>query len=414
MYINKSNPSSNGKAPLTNTISGHYETQRNNAGAIVEDFYDVEQSYEQPMDGQTTKNPSLINETYDSNIGTLGGAGSIPKGAPPTDNYEEPVDSELLKQEMESLSNPVYDANPNNVVPETYNYEEMDEEPEKRPNTTSFDNAMYDSAVTGDNQVPPIGEYETIDEEDLMNDGIDNSMYDSSVGIGSLPPGSGGFHNLMYEAAATNDNQVPPIGEYEVIDEEDLPPAPTDLHNPTYDSGPVPNGLINATYDSGPINPAPNGLINATYDSRPHVANNNVRESQVDGLVNKMYDSRAGVSTDSSLPPNGGLINSTYDSMAGATNGETPPINDYEELDEDDEVLVPETDNYEEVGPELSPDPQKGGVINMTYDSTPFLTKEPSTEDRVASPYEVPMIQNDYELPHDGDPSINIYDAPHS
>ena len=321
------------------------------------------------MDGKAdVSKQGVIDETYDTSFGVA--------PDPKTNDYEEPEDPDDLKQKPgnSAFGNPVYDAN-TNTVPPTHNYETMDDE-ERPVSTAGIDNLVYGSTVGS--TVPPIGEYEVIDEEDLKMDGIHNATYDSTAGVSNtFPSPPAGLDNLMYDSRA---------------------------------------GLSNGGVGSP--------LVNATYDSRAGVMPDRSSSVGGGGIINATYDSRPDAFTGSSVPPTNNyedidddIPTDNYDvisdqdlSSGTAGNSVIPPTDNYEVISDND--VIPPSDNYEEIGD--GDNETIGGLVNDTYDSTVGMMGMDG--DRVASPYEVPVVHNDYELPHDGQPAglVNVYDAPNS
>ena len=429
--------------------------QKKNSSQI-EDFYDVEQSYEQPMDGQTTSDSGICNLMYDSR------AGVSKQNVPPTNDYEEPEDPEdIMKGKKlggESFVNPVYDSNPVST-PATHNYETVDDEDpvggvtnlvydsntgtlpvtsqgllnatydssagvkSNAAAVNGFINATYDSSIglsKGDN-VPPANNYETVDDDEPVG-GVSNLVYDSSAG--SVPTAPQGFHNATYNSSIglSKGNNVPPANNYETVDDDE----------------PV-GGVSNLVYDSsaGSVPTAPQGVHNATYDSTAGVVS---KRAHIDSVINATYDSNVGVSNGGNVPPTNDY-ETVDDDEESLFKGNGTVVENYEVIDEEDipavksgfinptfdsgagvpmangSLILP-NDNYEVI--EDEEDVPIEGFVNKMYDSQAgVLTKSPDgakpyspEKERIASPYEIPVITDDYELPNEGHPDINVYDAP--
>ncbi len=354
-----------------------YQTLNNHR--LIEDHYDMGQSYKQPTNGTTNvSKQGIINETYDSSIGVQTHLRTLNQTVPADNDYEVPDDPDQVKQD--AFVNPVYDTSAISAPP-THNYESVDED--GNGNAVGMDNLMYDSTVGA--TVPLIGNYEVLDEEDLKDDGIHNATYDSTA-ISNIPPSTPG------------------------------------LHNPTYDSAPPNRGgtLVNATYDSraGSVNQSSprGGLINATYDSSPAVFSNKVSPpadyEDIDEDLVPDTDNYE-IITEEDLP------STPFQDKSG----DVPPTDNYEEIGDVANGLINEM--YDStigvMDGSASPYEVPGTMNRKPYDdriASPYevpgqMGREPN-DDTNASPYEMPAINSDYELPHDGAPDLNVYDAPNS
>ncbi len=398
-------------------INEQNKLQQQKKQQLIESHYDMNQSYEQPMAGFNLHAPNPLN-----------------------DDYEIPEDPEMVRLESEkrgvAFRNPMYNTGPN-TVPMTHNYEMMEDDSHPVP----INNSLYDIAP---DTVPPTDNYDTIDEDALIND-----TYDSTV-IPTTRPSNAGIINDTYD---TTPGTVPQTDNYETIDEENM-----GIMNDTYDSTAFSSntaGIINDTYDTTPgtVPPTDNyetideenmGIMNDTYDSTTGMYQ--PLSSSGPSLVNPVYDSRIGnkdrftgmnnATYDSrvsmkSQQPSIGLVNAAYDSRAGvfakdklpvvndAEMNDVPSTDNYEFIEDPDtnnnggNGMVPPNDNYEEI--DSNDVPINNSFVNRMYDSRANI-KNGLSVDRNASPYEVPntITNSDYELPNDGHPDINIYDAPHS
>ena len=364
-------------------VEDHYDIQNvpNGLGNLL---HDPNSPYEVPMDGQP--NNGLTNLMYDSRM--------LPNAVNPNisdDNYEFPEDPDTLGQQIPQVN--------------TFKQQQM-----SSPPAGGIMNVTYDSraGTKQSSTIPAINDYETIDDDvPLPVDGFVNVMYDSKAGTMkdvTIPTGNDyesvdddvplpvdGFVNVMYDSKAgtMKDVTIPTGNDYESVDDD--VPLPVD-------------GFVNVMYDSkaGTMKDVtiPTGNDYESVDDDVPLP--------VDGFVNVMYDSKAGTMKDATIPPGNdyetidddvplpvrGFSNVMYD--LGLKNDLT--ISDYECIDDDparqDGIASP----YEV--------PVKEGDYELPHD--------PARQDGIVSPYEVPVKEGDYELPHDGDPNINVYDAPHS